>query len=404
MSTIINAGRVAPVPKGAYNNNTAYTRLDIVSYNGSSYICTQATTGNLPTNTTYWQMLAQGAGGGSLQPADMVVTMTYNNIPDTTHSDIYTFAMDSDQNNVKLLYDDADNNTITLHLVACPFNLYSGGTLLASDAILFGCIYKNKVYSVAIYNDGNDDVVLENILDLAPLNSPQFTGVPTAPTPSAVSNDTTIATTAFVQTAISGIPTADAPVVVTLTESGGVYSIDYDVQDLQTELSGMELPSSVLMFEDNPDIITLRLVNAQKEVDHNGVTEKTTIWSGESDGVCYVVSAYYDSVNLVDVVEMYVEDTILNKVSVSGSASVTQALSPSTFYSFETALTDLTITLTATTGQGLPIYGGRFATDAGGCSMTIPAGVTAASGNPSIGASKTYEFNILDNILILLEL
>lgn len=40
----------------------------------------------------------------------------------------------------------------------------------------------------------------------APLVSPNFSGNPTAPTPTAGDNDTSIATTAFVQTALAGVP------------------------------------------------------------------------------------------------------------------------------------------------------------------------------------------------------
>lgn len=48
-------------PTGAYNAATTYGIGDVVSYNNSSYIAIQATTGNLPTNTTYWQLLASSA-------------------------------------------------------------------------------------------------------------------------------------------------------------------------------------------------------------------------------------------------------------------------------------------------------------------------------------------------------
>jgi hypothetical protein len=46
-------------PRGVYNPLTAYNTGDSVSYLGSSYVCITATTGNAPTNTTYWQVLAQ---------------------------------------------------------------------------------------------------------------------------------------------------------------------------------------------------------------------------------------------------------------------------------------------------------------------------------------------------------
>jgi len=44
--------------KGAYSGSTQYYPNDIVSYNNSSYICILASLGNLPTNTTYWNLLA----------------------------------------------------------------------------------------------------------------------------------------------------------------------------------------------------------------------------------------------------------------------------------------------------------------------------------------------------------
>lgn len=57
---MISAGRVLIMPKGDYNPSVTYEMLDLVSYNGSSYIAKGTTTGNLPTNTTYWQLSAYG--------------------------------------------------------------------------------------------------------------------------------------------------------------------------------------------------------------------------------------------------------------------------------------------------------------------------------------------------------
>jgi len=44
--------------QGAYAGGTTYYPNDIVTYNGSSYICILQSTGNLPTNTTYFSILA----------------------------------------------------------------------------------------------------------------------------------------------------------------------------------------------------------------------------------------------------------------------------------------------------------------------------------------------------------
>ena len=63
---MISAGRVLLMPKGAYNPSTTYEILDIVSYNGSSYIAKGTTTGNLPTDTTYWQLSAYGGQASNM--------------------------------------------------------------------------------------------------------------------------------------------------------------------------------------------------------------------------------------------------------------------------------------------------------------------------------------------------
>lgn len=52
-------GRVSIILKGEYNSTTNYQKLDIVSYNGSSYACLQDCVGVLPTDTNYWQLVAE---------------------------------------------------------------------------------------------------------------------------------------------------------------------------------------------------------------------------------------------------------------------------------------------------------------------------------------------------------
>jgi hypothetical protein len=48
-------------PSGVYNNSSTYGVGDSVSYGNNSYIAILATTGNIPTNTTYWQILASAS-------------------------------------------------------------------------------------------------------------------------------------------------------------------------------------------------------------------------------------------------------------------------------------------------------------------------------------------------------
>ena len=78
----------------AYNNATAYVVGNKVSYNGSSYVCILASTGNLPTNTTYWTLIAGKGETGAIATVrqtigtseiDVVSQKTFSQ----TESDIY---------------------------------------------------------------------------------------------------------------------------------------------------------------------------------------------------------------------------------------------------------------------------------------------------------------------------
>lgn len=51
--------------KGTYASGTTYSVGDVVSYNGSSYQCILTSTGNVPTNTTYWALLASKGDAGA---------------------------------------------------------------------------------------------------------------------------------------------------------------------------------------------------------------------------------------------------------------------------------------------------------------------------------------------------
>jgi len=61
----INLGNIKFNWKGTYAGGTAYVVDDVVSYSGSSYICKLASTGNLPTNGTYWDVMSQAGTDGT---------------------------------------------------------------------------------------------------------------------------------------------------------------------------------------------------------------------------------------------------------------------------------------------------------------------------------------------------
>ena len=68
----INLGSIKFNWQGAYAGGTAYAVDDVVEYNGSSYICILASTGNLPTNATYFEQMSQAGTDGT----DVGTTLT----------------------------------------------------------------------------------------------------------------------------------------------------------------------------------------------------------------------------------------------------------------------------------------------------------------------------------------
>ena len=71
----INLGSIKFNWKGAYAGGTAYVVDDVVSYNGSSYVCILASTGNLPTNATYFEQMSS-AGTNGTDGTDLGTTLT----------------------------------------------------------------------------------------------------------------------------------------------------------------------------------------------------------------------------------------------------------------------------------------------------------------------------------------
>ena len=122
--------------------------------------------------------------------------------------------------------------------------LATAGTItLAGDAT--GSVAfdgSNATLTVTVVDDSHNHIIdnidgLKTSLDeKAPINSPEFTGVPTAPTASAGTNTTQIATTAFVTSAIGSVGNSLAPVAT---------SGSYD--DLTNKPSSLKNPYSLVV-------------------------------------------------------------------------------------------------------------------------------------------------------------
>ena len=64
--TTTNLGRIAIVPKGTWADGS-YKALDLVRYNGASYVAKSATTAS-PTDTNYWQLVNSDGATGAAGP------------------------------------------------------------------------------------------------------------------------------------------------------------------------------------------------------------------------------------------------------------------------------------------------------------------------------------------------
>lgn len=65
----VNLGRVKPILRGAYAAGTTYQPLDFVTYNGQQYICRATSTGNLPSNASFFDPVVDVAAWSSLTAA-----------------------------------------------------------------------------------------------------------------------------------------------------------------------------------------------------------------------------------------------------------------------------------------------------------------------------------------------
>lgn len=75
-----NLGRVVPVHKGEWSAVASYVKLDIVTYNGSSYFCIVDSTNQLPTLTQYWKLLASKGDEGPVGDVSSLATKELDNL------------------------------------------------------------------------------------------------------------------------------------------------------------------------------------------------------------------------------------------------------------------------------------------------------------------------------------
>lgn len=186
----LNLGRVGFVNKLAWADGV-HKINDVVTYNGGTYACILAHTsvaGNIiPTNVTYW--------------IEWINPDVVHKTGDETIAGIKTFSSSPILPTVA----DGDSSTkgATTAFVASaiPYNTHAATSKTTPvDADEFPLIDSAASFGLKKLTGANLKAWLSSFF--APLLSPAFTGNPTAPTATAGTNTTQLATTAFVKTEI----------------------------------------------------------------------------------------------------------------------------------------------------------------------------------------------------------
>lgn len=81
MSQTYTLGKVSITPKGEFSPNVVYSQLDLISYNGSSYLVTQSVFGLVPPNPTYYMAIGSKGDTGNDGAAATVSVGTISTIP-----------------------------------------------------------------------------------------------------------------------------------------------------------------------------------------------------------------------------------------------------------------------------------------------------------------------------------
>lgn len=122
---IQNIGRILLIHKKEFNIATNYTPLDIVSYEGSSYMCIKNSIGNLPTNEEFFGLMAlkgeQGDTGNGIVKVEKTKTEGLVDTYTITYSDetTSTFQVTNGKTPVKGTdyYTDTDKKEIVDNVV-----------------------------------------------------------------------------------------------------------------------------------------------------------------------------------------------------------------------------------------------------------------------------------------------
>lgn len=168
-------GTVAMVPKGEYNLEENYEYLNVISYDGSSYIAKRASKGVPPTNTEYWQLCSRKGDTGevSLVNVENMLNMGARtiNITGNSYQDKTNLAPDNPQN-IEIITGDVqfvgknifDKNTMAARIYAYLMeNLTTWAVAAGGYSIRIPC-EPNTNYTVSA-NNPNETIFRAGVTD-----------------------------------------------------------------------------------------------------------------------------------------------------------------------------------------------------------------------------------------------
>lgn len=154
--------------RGAYNSGTAYVPNDVVSSSGSSYINILASTGNAPTNATYWSLVASAGSGSATLAGDTDVSIT-----SPANNDVLTYESSSSlwknkpasggggggtpfQTTQRRTTVIADGQTTAFTVIGDVLNISAGSKIVGVATATRGIAVEQNVSSTYVmFGDGN---------------------------------------------------------------------------------------------------------------------------------------------------------------------------------------------------------------------------------------------------------
>lgn len=137
----------------------------------------------------------------------------------------------------------------------------------------------------------------------------------------------------------------------------------------------------------------VRDFSSKQEMEDTSVSNGTIGWDS-SDELFYIYDQSNDSwLPLTETSEV---------ITISTAGAVSRSLDPNKFYKFTGTLSSLTITA-LNSGSGICVYAGKFTAGNNFSGLSFPASVTPADNVPTIEAGETYEFSVLDNLLLIVK-